>query len=135
MEVGTPQAYASINREAMYAWLCKMKQADGSFIMHDGGEVDTRGSYCALSVAAFLNLLTDELTHNVADFVQKYPSPSLDNGGSSQTYEGGVGGYPGVEAHGGYTFCAVATLAILDKVDVLDIHRLAVLFISTVDMT
>lgn len=32
-----------------------------------------------------------------------------------QTYEGGFGGTPGSEAHGGYTFCAVAGLAILNR--------------------
>lgn len=52
---------------------------------------------------------------------------------SSQTYEGGVGGYPGVEAHGGYTFCAVATLVILDKIDTLDVHRLAVCGLVALD--
>ena len=31
-----------------------------------------------------------------------------------QTYEGGFGGEPGTEAHGGYTFCAIAALALLD---------------------
>ena len=30
----------------------------------------------------------------------------------AQTYEGGLGGEPGNEAHGGYTFCGVAALAL-----------------------
>ncbi len=38
---------------------------------------------------------------------------------SCQTYEGGFGGVPGAEAHGGYTFCAVAALAILGKTRLL----------------
>jgi len=33
-----------------------------------------------------------------------------------QTYEGGFGGEPGNEAHGGYTFCSIATLLILQRV-------------------
>lgn len=34
---------------------------------------------------------------------------------SCQTYEGGFGGEPDCEAHGGYTYCAVAGLALLRK--------------------
>ena len=41
-----------------------------------------------------------------------------------QTYEGGMGGESGNEAHGGYTFCGVAALALLGKVDLLDQPRL-----------
>jgi len=32
-----------------------------------------------------------------------------------QTYEGGFGGEPGNEAHGGYAFCAFAALVILGR--------------------
>lgn len=31
-----------------------------------------------------------------------------------QTYEGGIGSIPGAEAHGAYTFCALACLCLLD---------------------
>ena len=34
-----------------------------------------------------------------------------------QTYEGGFGGEPGNEAHGGYNFCAFAALYILNQVE------------------
>ena len=37
-----------------------------------------------------------------------------------QTYEGGFGGESGVEAHGGYTYCAVTALALLDKFSIVD---------------
>ena len=32
-----------------------------------------------------------------------------------QTYEGGFGGVPGMEAHGGYSFCGLAALMFLNK--------------------
>ena len=32
---------------------------------------------------------------------------------SGQTYEGGIAGAPGTEAHGAYAFCALACLCIL----------------------
>ena len=38
--------------------------------------------------------------------------------------QGGLGGEPGNEAHGGYTYCGVAALALLGKVDALDVVRL-----------
>jgi hypothetical protein len=38
--------------------------------------------------------------------------------------QGGLGGEPGNEAHGGYTYCGVASLALLGCVDVLDVPRL-----------
>lgn len=44
----------------------------------------------------------------------------------AQTYEGGIGGEPGVEAHGGYTYCGVASLVILDGLDLIDVPQLMV---------
>jgi len=41
-----------------------------------------------------------------------------------QTYEGGMGGCPGAEAHGGYTFCGYAALAILGHCKLVDTDRL-----------
>lgn len=68
-------------------------------------EVDVRVTYCVVSIASLFGILTDELTKGVVDFVV-----------SCQTYEGGFGGEPGNEAHGGYAFCAVATLWVLKSV-------------------
>ncbi len=34
---------------------------------------------------------------------------------SIQTHEGGLGGEPGNEAHGGYTYCGLAALCILNR--------------------
>jgi protein farnesyltransferase subunit beta len=49
-------------------------------------------------------MLTPELTHGVAEYLL-----------SCQTYEGGFGGEPFNEAHGGYNFCAIAGLCILNR--------------------
>lgn len=69
------------------------------------------GCYCALTIATLLNLLTPELVLNVKEFII-----------SCQTYEGGLASAatddkntsPLGEAHGGYTFCAIASYAIID---------------------
>lgn len=45
---------------------------------------------------------------------------------SCQTYEGGFAGYPGLEAHGGYTFCGVAALTLLNSVYLCDTKALLV---------
>ena len=103
--LATPKAYRIIDRDSMFSFFLSLKQADGSFIMHEGGEIDVRGSYCVLSVAYMLDLLTPRLTDGISDFILK-----------CQSYEGGFSGSPGVEAHGGYSFCAVAALEILGKV-------------------
>ncbi|BGP50200.1 CAAX farnesyltransferase (FTase) subunit beta [Rhodotorula kratochvilovae] len=106
--------WKSIDRQGMYRFLLSIKQPDGSFIMHDGGEVDVRGCYCALTVAVLLNILTPDLAAGTASFIA-----------SCQTYEGGLASSahpfshdpahpaPLGEAHGGYAFCAAASWAML----------------------
>ena len=74
----------------------------GSLVIHENGEIDMRGVYCALVVADILNIMDDELTNGMADFIT-----------SCQTYEGGITCIPYGEAHGGYTFCGLAALLIL----------------------
>jgi len=43
---------------------------------------------------------------------------------SCQSYEGGFGGAPDLEAHGGYTYCGIAALALLDAADKCDVEHL-----------
>lgn len=105
-----------INRTSIYDWLLSLKREDGGFQTCLGvGEYDTRGIYCAISIASMLGLLTQELCENVVEFLIR-----------CQNYEGGFGGVPHEdEAHGGYTFCAVASLAILGALDRIDVEKLA----------
>ncbi|KAJ1959455.1 CAAX farnesyltransferase (FTase) subunit beta [Dipsacomyces acuminosporus] len=112
--VGGEGAYKIIDREAMYRWMMEMKRPDGSFSMHEGGEVDVRGIYCALVIASLLNIMTPELIAHCAEFIVQ-----------CQTCEGGIGPFPGVEAHGGYTLCGLAALEILGKTSMLNLDRLA----------
>jgi len=103
-EICTEESLSLIDRGAMYNYLISMKHPGGGFRMHRDGEVDTRSCYTALAVARLLNILTTELVAGVADYLL-----------SCQTYEGGFGGEPGNEAHGGYNFCALAGLIILGE--------------------
>lgn len=56
-------------RKRLYEFLKSVKQPDGSFCMHAGGEVDIRGAYCALSVASMTDILTKDLTDNTAEWI------------------------------------------------------------------
>lgn len=96
--------WSKIDRSAIYKWLMDLKQKDGSFVMHYGGECDARAVYCVLCIASLLNIITPELVENTASWILR-----------CQTFEGGFAGTPGDEAHGGYTFCSVAALYILGE--------------------
>ncbi|XP_030469966.2 LOW QUALITY PROTEIN: protein farnesyltransferase subunit beta [Syzygium oleosum] len=111
--LGGSRSLSSINRDKVYNFLRQMKQSSGAFRMHDGGEIDVRACYTAISVASSLNILDDGLAENVGDFIL-----------SCQTYEGGIAGEPGSEAHGGNTFCGLATMILINEADRLDLSRL-----------
>ncbi|CAI8594479.1 unnamed protein product [Vicia faba] len=111
--LGGEKSLASINRDKLYGFMRRMKQPNGGFRMHDAGEIDVRACYTAISVASVLNILDNELIRNVGDFIL-----------SCQTYEGGIAGEPGSEAHGGYTFCGLATMILIGEVNRLDLPRL-----------
>lgn len=83
-----------------------VREPSGAFRMHLDGEVDVRGAYCALSAAKLSSLpelQIQELFRDTPTWIKQ-----------CQTYEGGFGGVPGLEAHGGYSFCAVAALLLLN---------------------
>lgn len=111
--LGSDSALLSINRDRMHKFLSKMKDPAGAFRMHDGGEMDVRACYTAISVASILNILDYELVKDVGDYIIR-----------CQTYEGGIAGEPGSEAHGGYTFCGLATMILISEVDRLDLPKL-----------
>lgn len=75
--------------------------------IHFNGEMDIRGVYCSLVCADILGLLENnpDLTDGVGQFLL-----------GCQTYEGGFCCSPFGEAHGGYTFCALASFMMLSKV-------------------
>lgn len=111
--VSSDGAMDSIDRVNLVRFLHRMKQPDGAFAMHDDGEIDSRATYCALSVLRCLNIHDELLLNNVADWIL-----------SCQTYEGGFASVPGSEAHGGYTFCCVASLCLMNQLHRADINSL-----------
>ncbi|KAJ7905003.1 terpenoid cyclases/protein prenyltransferase alpha-alpha toroid [Mycena leptocephala] len=122
---GEGGGWDQIDRKKMYNFFMSLKQPDGSFLVAHHSEVDVRGIYCLLVTATLLDIITPELVEGTAGFVA-----------SCQTYEGGFSsasqpyyapasspGAPPVllesprpplgEAHGGYTFCSLASWVIL----------------------
>ncbi|KAL3103224.1 hypothetical protein niasHS_002410 [Heterodera schachtii] len=108
--IGTDEALASIDRKSLRNFILSMRQPNGSFTIHKEGESDVRAVYCALSVASICELPGQEqLFGDTAAWLTR-----------CQTYEGGFGGEPNCEAHSGYTFCALASLALLRKVHLVN---------------
>lgn len=103
-------------RPALYAWLLWLQQTDGSFRMHHDGEMDVRASYCVLAVTKLLGLLE-------SDTLFDRPA-ALAHLAACQTFEGGFGGEPFAEAHGGYTFCATAAVYLLGGMAEIDLPGL-----------
>ncbi|KAI9752990.1 MAG: hypothetical protein M4579_005375 [Chaenotheca gracillima] len=114
--VGGEDAYDMIDREAMWRFYARVKQPDGGFALCVGGEEDVRGAYCAMVVITLLDLPlllpADAPAQDGADatFLTGLPEYLA----SCQTYEGGISASPGREAHGGYAFCAMACLSLID---------------------
>jgi protein farnesyltransferase subunit beta len=108
-----------INREALFQFLlnmCVPADRGGGMTMHQGGEIDIRGCYCALATCHMLGLNKSQL----AD------ACSLDSFvAACQSMEGGIGGEPGNEAHGGYAFCGFAALMLAERPQAIDIERLS----------
>lgn len=90
-----------------------LRTPDGAFQMHQDGELDVRGAYCAVSIAGITGIATPELFKGTAAWIAR-----------CQTYEGGISADPGSEAHGGYAFCGLAALVMLQETSHIDAAKL-----------
>lgn len=102
----------------MKNFLWSIREPNGAFRLEEGGETDIRGAYCAISCSKLANFSIDDehkLFANTVNWIS-----------SCQTYEGGIGGAPDIEAHGGYTFCGIAALALLGSTGTCDLKALLV---------
>ncbi|GIL78989.1 hypothetical protein Vretimale_100 [Volvox reticuliferus] len=101
------KALALVDRMKLRDYLFRMcipPEQGGGFSVHEGGEGDLRACYTAMAVAHMIALdaVDKEQLLKRSGMVQYVRA--------CQTYEGGLGGEPGNEAHGGYTFCGIAAL-------------------------
>jgi protein farnesyltransferase subunit beta len=111
--LGLPHALDAVDRAGLVAFLKRVKDPSGGFRVSATGELDSRGTYMAVSAASLCGVLVPELVRGTAEFLA-----------SCQTYEGGFGGEPGNEAHGGYTFASVAALLLLQRSSLIDVRML-----------
>jgi protein farnesyltransferase subunit beta len=103
----------------MWNWLGRLKQPDGGFQVCEGGEEDTRGAYCAMVMISLLNLpfdLPPDAPSRAAG-LETFGDGLADYISRCQTYEGGISSAPGNEAHGSFTFCALACLCLVGEPD------------------
>lgn len=107
------KAYDVIDRVKLAKFLNNRRTSEGSFTMQHDGEVDIRGAYCAVVAARLANVFTREMFKGTGDWIKR-----------CQTYEGGFAGLPGLEAHGGYSFCGYAALVLLGQEQKADTKRL-----------
>jgi len=104
-----------IDRDALRDWLLRVRVGSQGYAMHENGEMDTRAAYCALVVMSLCGLEKEGLVEGVGDWIV-----------DCQKWEGGLGGEPFNEAHGGYAFCGLAGLVILGEEKKLDLERFLV---------
>uniref|UniRef100_A0A182NRS6 Protein farnesyltransferase subunit beta n=1 Tax=Anopheles dirus TaxID=7168 RepID=A0A182NRS6_9DIPT len=114
--IGTEKAFAAIDRQTLKTFLWAVRENNGAFRMHVGGELDVRGAYCAISSAKLSSFSPEDelkLFEGTSAWIAE-----------CQTYEGGFGGAPDLEAHGGYSFCAAAALMLLGGENRCDLNAL-----------
>lgn len=102
-----------LDKKKLHSYILKLKCTDGSFRVHINGEIDMRGTYCAISICSMCHILTNEVKKNVEKYIL-----------SCQNYEGGFTSEKFQECHGGYSYCALATLCILGKVNKINLKNL-----------
>ncbi|KEG02402.1 protein farnesyltransferase subunit beta, putative [Plasmodium vinckei vinckei] len=102
-----------IDKKKLHSYILQLKCKDGSFRLHKDGEIDMRGTYCAIAVCSMCHILTKSIKKNVAKYIL-----------SCQNYEGGFTSEKFQESHGGYTYCALATLCILGKIKKVNLNKL-----------
>ena len=57
------------SREKLASFIASRRNEDGGFTMHEGGEVDIRGAYCAASVAQLTQIFSPEMFKNTAEWI------------------------------------------------------------------
>ncbi|SBT71568.1 protein farnesyltransferase subunit beta, putative [Plasmodium malariae] len=108
-----------LDKKKLHTYILKLKCKDGSFRVHKNGEIDMRGTYCAISICSMCHILTNEVKKNVEKYIM-----------SCQNYEGGFTSEKFQESHGGYTYCALATLCILGKIKKINLNNLMIWLIN-----
>ncbi|KAI9342936.1 geranylgeranyltransferase type I beta-subunit-like protein [Obelidium mucronatum] len=106
-----------VNREAIVSALKCCQTEAGSFIASaDGTESDMRFLFAACAISYILN-----------DFRGINKALAIKYITESKTYESAFAQGPGEESHGGSTYCAIAALSLLGRLDVVEPYRISLI--------
>lgn len=126
------RAHLQALRESFATFMWRSRNADGSLRIHAGGEVCVRAAYCATVTAFCVGIVPphDAPSSTPLPPPGAVPPNPLDPAlllalfaslarwvAACQDAAGGFGSNPGDEPHAAFTYCAVATLAILRRLD------------------
>ncbi|XP_068944285.1 geranylgeranyl transferase type-1 subunit beta isoform X3 [Petaurus breviceps papuanus] len=96
-----------VNKEACLAGLRALQLEDGSFCaIPEGSENDMRFVYCASCICYMLNNWSGMDMKKAIDYIRR-----------SMSYDNGLAQGAGLESHGGSTFCGIASLCLMDKLE------------------
>ncbi|XP_075238392.1 geranylgeranyl transferase type-1 subunit beta [Lycorma delicatula] len=94
-----------LNRQAIAEGVKALQQSDGSFCATlSGSESDMRFVYCATCICYMIQDWSGMDKDKTVDFIL-----------NSMSYDFGFGQSPGLESHGGSTYCAVASLFLMNR--------------------
>jgi len=95
-------------RSQIINFVVQLQQEDGSFSGDEWGEIDTRFSYCALSILSLLGAMDRANVDRAVQYIA-----------SCQNMDGGFGSMKGAESHAGQVFCCVGALSIAKSLHVI----------------
>lgn len=96
-----------VNRTSIVAGLRQLQQPGGCFVPFPGSiEADMRFLYCACAVSYILNDWSGVDKDRAVQYITE-----------STSHDFGFGQGPGQESHGGSTYCAVASLALMGRLN------------------
>jgi len=99
--------FSRVNRSAIIRSVRRLQNEDGSFnCLASGSESDMRFVYCAACICYMLN----DWNGMDVDLTARYIA-------SCQNYDGAMGQAPGQESNGGGTYCALASLSLMGRLD------------------
>jgi geranylgeranyl transferase type-1 subunit beta len=98
-----------VNKRGIIESMKRLQQPDGSFAAAPGGnESDARFLYCACVISHVINDWSGIDRDKAAQYVL-----------NSQSYDGGIAQGPRQESHGGSTYCSIAALHLMGRLDIL----------------
>ncbi|XP_068422727.1 geranylgeranyl transferase type-1 subunit beta [Clinocottus analis] len=96
-----------VNKQACLAGLRALQLDDGSFYaVPEGSENDIRFIYCAASICYILDDWSGMDVQKAIDYIR-----------GSLSYDSGFGQGAGRESHGGWTYCAIASLCLMGRLE------------------